>query len=318
MQKEIDNINSSNSSVASKLICVDLGCGIHKSEGFIGVDVFASDKVDVVADLNGHFPFPDNSVDLVKADNVIEHLPDRIHTMNEIWRILKPTGTVHISVPSTDGRGAFQDPTHVSFWNINSFMYYCHQYPAYLNLCKTYGFKGEFSIVDIKDVKSLDQVQVYAVLEAIKSEENINPLNLRNINLVIFPNWTQSMDVIFKQLLNVFKIIINHPKSHDIALLIDTHNSHLEDAQFLLADVLMNFCSEDNKEIEINDDNSPELNLLNIGSLEEYKGLLPVLYSRIVLEDENQEVIHQIGLERLPSYSLEELSNNPLDISISI
>ncbi len=26
--------------------------------------------------------------------------------------------------PSTDGRGAFQDPTHVSFWNSNSFCYH--------------------------------------------------------------------------------------------------------------------------------------------------------------------------------------------------
>ena len=26
--------------------------------------------------------------------------------------------------PSTDDRGAFQDPTHVSFWNSNSFWYY--------------------------------------------------------------------------------------------------------------------------------------------------------------------------------------------------
>ena len=31
---------------------------------------------------------------------------------------------VIIEVPSTDGRGAFQDPTHVSFWNSNSFWYY--------------------------------------------------------------------------------------------------------------------------------------------------------------------------------------------------
>ncbi len=39
--------------------------------------------------------------------------------MNEIWRICKPGATLDILVPSTDGRGAFQDPTHVSFWNIN-------------------------------------------------------------------------------------------------------------------------------------------------------------------------------------------------------
>ena len=26
--------------------------------------------------------------------------------------------------PSTDGRGAYQDPTHVAFYNENSFWYY--------------------------------------------------------------------------------------------------------------------------------------------------------------------------------------------------
>ncbi|MCE2698724.1 MAG: methyltransferase domain-containing protein [Nostocales cyanobacterium LE14-WE4] len=306
-------MDNSNASASSKLICVDLGCGIHKAEGFIGVDVIAGDTVDVIADLNGHFPFPDSSVDIIKVHNVIEHLPDRIHTMNEIWRILKPSGIVDISVPSTDGRGAFQDPTHVSFWNINSFMYYCSQYPAYLDLCKKYGFKGEFTIVDIKDVKSLDQVQVYTVLRAIKSEENNYSLNLTNINLIIFPDWNQSMEVTFENLLNVCQSIIDHPKSRDITLLIDIQNTNLEDAQFLLADVLLNLCYEEN--IVNNDDNSPEFNLLNVSSLKEYKGLLPVLHSRILLEAENKELINQIGLENLPSCNLEELGNNPLDIS---
>ncbi|AHJ28186.1 class I SAM-dependent methyltransferase [Nodularia spumigena CS-584] len=306
-------MDNSKSSTSSKFICVDLGCGIHKTEGFIGVDVFAIDNVDVVADLNGHFPFPDNSIDLVKAHNIIEHLPDRIHTMNEIWRILKPGGIVDISVPSTDGRGAFQDPTHVSFWNVNSFMYYSNQHPAYLNLCKTYGFKGEYNIIDIKDERNLDQVQVYTLLRAIKSDESNYPLNLTNINLIILPDWNQSMEVIFKQLVNVCQTIIDHPKNKDITLLIDTHNTNIEDAQFLLADVLLNLCYK--KNIAANDNNSPEFNLLNVSSLEEYKGLLPVLSSRIVFEGENQEFIKQIGLGNLPFCNLAELSNNPLDIS---
>ncbi len=38
--------------------------------------------------------------------------------------MLAPGGFFLIRVPSTDGRGAFQDPTHVSFWNQNSFWYY--------------------------------------------------------------------------------------------------------------------------------------------------------------------------------------------------
>jgi SAM-dependent methyltransferase len=222
-------MDNSNLSASSKLICIDLGCGTHKAEGFIGVDVVAADGVDVIANLNGYFPFPDNSVDFLKAHDIIEHLPDRIHTMNEIWRILKPDGIVDISVPSTDGRGAFQDPTHVSFWNINSFMYYCQEFPPYLAGCQShYGFKGEFSIVNIEEIHSPNQViHVHAVLKAIKSEENNYPLNLRNINLIIFPDWSQSMEVIFEQLVNLCQAIIDHPKSREITLLIDTQNTNL-------------------------------------------------------------------------------------------
>ncbi|MDM3853518.1 MAG: methyltransferase domain-containing protein [Aphanizomenon gracile PMC649.10] len=239
-------MDNSNLSASSKLICIDLGCGTHKTEGFIGVDLLAADGVDVIANLNGHFPFPDNSVDFVKAHDIIEHLPDRIHTMNEIWRILKPDGIVDISVPSTDGRGAFQDPTHVSFWNINSFMYYCQEFPAYLAGCQShYGFTGEFSIVSLEEKQSaLQIIHVHAVLKAIKSEENTYPLNFRNINLITFPDWNQSMEVIFEQLVNVCQAIIDNPKSSEITLLINTQNTNLEDAQFLLADVLLNLSYE--------------------------------------------------------------------------
>ncbi|MBK7469358.1 MAG: hypothetical protein IPI73_00755 [Betaproteobacteria bacterium] len=44
--------------------------------------------------------------------------------MNEIHRVLAPGGWLVARVPSTDGRGAFQDPTNRSFWNLNSFWYY--------------------------------------------------------------------------------------------------------------------------------------------------------------------------------------------------
>jgi hypothetical protein len=47
--------------------------------------------------------------------------------MNEAFRVLAPGGWLLIEVPSTDGRGAFQDPTHVSFWNENSIWYYTNR-----------------------------------------------------------------------------------------------------------------------------------------------------------------------------------------------
>jgi O-antigen biosynthesis protein len=52
--------------------------------------------------------------------------------MNEAYRVLAPGGFMFVEVPSTEGRGAYQDPTHVSFWNSNSFWYWTdngfHQY----------------------------------------------------------------------------------------------------------------------------------------------------------------------------------------------
>ncbi len=154
---------------------IDLGCGINKNDNFVGVDICPGPGVDIVADLSKKFPFEDNSVDEIRAHDIIEHLPDRIHTMNEIWRVCKPGAKVDIRVPSTDGRGAFQDPTHVSFWNINSFFYYCSEFPAYLELCKRYGFKGEFKVVKLEhEETSGGVIHVIAELSVVKPVSNLS------------------------------------------------------------------------------------------------------------------------------------------------
>lgn len=82
---------------------------------------------DIIADLNNRWPFEDNSVAVIRAYDIFEHLKNSIHTFKECYRILKPGGWIIGQVPSTDGRGAFQDPTHVSFFNENSFLYYTNQ-----------------------------------------------------------------------------------------------------------------------------------------------------------------------------------------------
>jgi predicted O-linked N-acetylglucosamine transferase (SPINDLY family) len=150
---------------------VDIGCGDRKPDNFVGVDVCSGLGVDIVADLNQRFPFPDNSVDELRAYDTIEHLVDRIHTMNEIWRICKNGAKIDILVPSTDGRGAFQDPTHVSFWNINSFLYYCIDFPNYIDLCRKYGFKGAFKAVKLEHEESSQNViHVKAELIVVKNQ----------------------------------------------------------------------------------------------------------------------------------------------------
>ncbi len=106
------------------LLKLDLGGRLNRQDRYQSVDL---KDADIIADLNGRWPFEDNSVGVVRASDVIEHLHDKVHTMKEIYRVLAPGGYALIRVPSTDGRGAYQDPTHVSYWNENSFLYYTDQ-----------------------------------------------------------------------------------------------------------------------------------------------------------------------------------------------
>lgn len=100
------------------LAAVDLCGGINTRPGFVPVDLSLGH------DLNHRWPFGDSTVGVIRAHDAIEHLRDKVLTMNEAHRVLAPGGFFISMTPSTDGRGAFQDPTHVSFWNENSFWYY--------------------------------------------------------------------------------------------------------------------------------------------------------------------------------------------------
>jgi predicted O-linked N-acetylglucosamine transferase (SPINDLY family)/glycosyltransferase involved in cell wall biosynthesis len=191
-------INMSTNQIYSEAFCIDIGCGISKKNGFVGVDVCAGPGVDIVADLNQIFPFEDDSIDEIKAYDVIEHLHDRLHTMNEIWRVCKDGALIDIRVPSTDGRGAFQDPTHVSFWNINSFMYYSNDFPAYLELCRRYGFKGEFKILSLDQEESSGQViHVAAKLRVVK------PLPSRKQEIVTSDHQSENCSTLFSSPANI-------------------------------------------------------------------------------------------------------------------
>jgi len=104
---------------------IDLGGRFNRWNEYKTVDMY--EPADIVCDLNKDWKLRDNSVGVLKAYHIFEHLKDPVHAMNEAYRVLAPGGWLFIEVPSTDGRGAFQDPSHVSFWNENSFWYYTNK-----------------------------------------------------------------------------------------------------------------------------------------------------------------------------------------------
>ncbi len=79
---------------------INFGCGQYKKEGFINIDISPATYPDILHDLEKiPYPFEDESIDLVEADHVLEHLNNPLSVMKEIWRILKPGGRATIKVP---------------------------------------------------------------------------------------------------------------------------------------------------------------------------------------------------------------------------
>jgi ubiquinone/menaquinone biosynthesis C-methylase UbiE len=104
---------------------IELGCGLRKAEGVIGLDINPRSDADILCDLNtGIIPFGDNSVDKVLAYDVLEHVEDFIAVVEEIWRILKPGGVLDVSAPFMSSVNYFSDPTHRRAFTSKSFDYF--------------------------------------------------------------------------------------------------------------------------------------------------------------------------------------------------
>ena len=157
----------SNHNPETRKVKLNLGCCDAPLPGYLNVDLVAGAGVEV-ADLRQPWPWPESSVEFVRAWDIIEHLPDKIFTMNELWRVLKPGGRAEIAVPTTEGTGAWQDPTHVSFWNRRSFLYYEAGNPYRERFARHYGIRAKFRTISERTEPSPDGPRLTIVLAAVK------------------------------------------------------------------------------------------------------------------------------------------------------
>ncbi|MBN1887080.1 MAG: methyltransferase domain-containing protein [Thermoflexales bacterium] len=104
---------------------LDLGCGTAKVEGAIGIDIVPLAGVDVIANVAEYpYAFSDNSFEVIYLNDIIEHLPDTIATMEEIYRIARPNAQIYIRTANWNHRYAVMDPTHVKLFTENSFDFF--------------------------------------------------------------------------------------------------------------------------------------------------------------------------------------------------
>ncbi|MCA1990567.1 MAG: glycosyltransferase [Coleofasciculus sp. S288] len=144
-----------------------------------------------------------------------------------------------------------------------------------------------------------------AAQEMLKSIESasgesidLDPLKLRDINLIIFPDWSLSEDTLSQELASIIRAIATHPDRDRLTLLVDTSTISDEDAELAISGVVMNLLMEEDVDVA----EGLEISLLGNLSEMQWKALLPRLQARIILEHENQQAIAQARAETLPTY----------------
>ena len=106
---------------------LDLACGTAKHPGFIGIDRYLFDGVDIVRDLMRGLPFSDNTVDHILAQHIVEHFDgeDLLFLVEEMWRVGVPDGVIEVIVPSASSPNRYIDPTHKTRdWSDDSFKFW--------------------------------------------------------------------------------------------------------------------------------------------------------------------------------------------------
>ena len=80
------------------------GCGPITPYGWVNSDIQHYPGVDVVADVLHGLPFADNEFDIIVAIHVLPEIPyrDMDATLRELYRVLKPGGTLRLSLPDLE------------------------------------------------------------------------------------------------------------------------------------------------------------------------------------------------------------------------
>lgn len=111
------------------MVAIDIGCGKNKKAGFIGVDQYQMEGVDIVADLTQKWPWEDASVDEANCSHFLEHLTnfegkwERVHFFNELYRVLKPGAKCTLIIPHWASNRYYGDPTHKEPFSEMGFYY---------------------------------------------------------------------------------------------------------------------------------------------------------------------------------------------------
>lgn len=104
---------------------LNLGCGFRQKSGYLNVDKESACEPDLVVDLEGPWPWEDNSADEIRFWHSLEHMgADRdtfFHIIKETYRVARDGAEIHIGFPHHRHDDFYDDPTHVRLLTATQF-----------------------------------------------------------------------------------------------------------------------------------------------------------------------------------------------------
>lgn len=109
---------------------LDVGCSQMRFNlsNSIGIDIVPSRNADILADAQ-YLPFRGNLFDTIVAGELLEHLQNPCHFLDEVKRVLKPGGRLIVTTPnpvcivyivsaSLGWRSVSSEPEHKYLWDL--------------------------------------------------------------------------------------------------------------------------------------------------------------------------------------------------------
>ncbi|GAA6617111.1 CmcI family methyltransferase [Scytonema sp. NUACC26] len=166
-------------------------------------------------------------------------------------------------------------------------------------LCEVQKYRIRETLIasGLQQAKEFSWSKMAKTVSAVLIDATLLPLKLKQTNLIMFPDWSQSEDLLNKELDRVIGAIATHLESKQTTLLIDTSGISYEDAELLLSGASLNLLMQRNIDV------SEELTISLVGELSQiqWEALLSRIQRRIVLEPENTPIITHLKADNLPS-----------------
>ncbi len=126
---------------------------------------------------------------------------------------------------------------------------------------------------------------------------------MRDVNAVIFPDWSQPEGNLHEELRAVIQTLQKHPDSRHISLLIDSNDQADETVYLMISGIMMDLLMENALEAE-----EPAVSVIEKFNQAYWAPWLCRLHVRIALPHDNHQTIAKRA-PNLPVYSLVEFEN---------